>query len=240
VLPELVLVGDQSAGKSTLLGAIAGINLPRSDGMCTRCPANIKTSPAATWSCTVSLEENYSYVFGGGKRKAGQEDMPSFPNWEPKGDGRKTKKLFKTIVNKSELENVIRLAQAALMSPDQDSDSFLPGSGINASSVLTGGYESKTDFSPNVVTIEISGPLLPSLSLYDLPGNFVNAKNRGEDPLIEVFKKLSESYIVSLRAQVSCSGLLGKFADYCFKLEAQECLDYLRHVDAHRRRTIMD
>lgn len=32
VLPELVLVGDQSAGKSSLMGAIAEINLPRATG----------------------------------------------------------------------------------------------------------------------------------------------------------------------------------------------------------------
>jgi len=38
-LPELVLVGDQSAGKSSLMGAIAEINLPKDKGMCTRCPA---------------------------------------------------------------------------------------------------------------------------------------------------------------------------------------------------------
>lgn len=48
-LPELVLVGDQSAGKSSLMGAIAEINLPKDKGMCTRCPANIKTSSADTW-----------------------------------------------------------------------------------------------------------------------------------------------------------------------------------------------
>jgi GTP1/Obg family GTP-binding protein len=33
-LPELVLVGDQTAGKSSLMGAIAEINLPKDDGMC--------------------------------------------------------------------------------------------------------------------------------------------------------------------------------------------------------------
>lgn len=35
-LPEIVVVGDQSAGKSSLIGAIAGIQLPRNVGTCTR------------------------------------------------------------------------------------------------------------------------------------------------------------------------------------------------------------
>lgn len=38
-LPELVLVGDQSAGKSSLMGALTEINLPQSDSMvCDKSP----------------------------------------------------------------------------------------------------------------------------------------------------------------------------------------------------------
>lgn len=40
-LPELVLVGDQSSGKSSLMSAISQIILPRSDGVCTRCPIHM-------------------------------------------------------------------------------------------------------------------------------------------------------------------------------------------------------
>lgn len=42
-LPELVLVGDQSAGKSSLMSALAGLSLPRDSGTCTRlvCPPGL-------------------------------------------------------------------------------------------------------------------------------------------------------------------------------------------------------
>src|ERR1700731_3955588 len=78
-LPELVLIGDQNAGKSSLMGAIAEINLPKGTSICTRCPTNIKTSDAATWGCAVSLQISYGFLPG---KKAGLE----FPNWSPSDD----------------------------------------------------------------------------------------------------------------------------------------------------------
>ena len=60
-LPELVLVGDQSSGKSSLMSAIAGLSLPRSSGTCTRCPIHIRVSRADEWSCRVFLKEDYEF-----------------------------------------------------------------------------------------------------------------------------------------------------------------------------------
>lgn len=114
-LPELVLVGDQSAGKSSLMGAIAEINLPKDNGMCTRCPANIKTAPADTWSCTVSLHEYYYYDDDG--RRVISKTQP-FPPWKEKPDGLEIKH-FETISNKARLEDVLKCAQIALLNPRQ-------------------------------------------------------------------------------------------------------------------------
>jgi hypothetical protein len=55
-LPELVLIGDQSASKSSLMSALTEVQLPNDQGICTKCPANIKTSPSDTWTCQVSLQ----------------------------------------------------------------------------------------------------------------------------------------------------------------------------------------
>jgi len=60
-LPEVVLVGDQSAGKSSLMSAFSGIYLPRSEGVCTRCPVHIRLSQKPSWSCKISLQQNYDY-----------------------------------------------------------------------------------------------------------------------------------------------------------------------------------
>jgi len=37
-LPTIVVVGDQSSGKSSVLDSLAGISLPRGQGICTRVP----------------------------------------------------------------------------------------------------------------------------------------------------------------------------------------------------------
>src|ERR1700733_2672995 len=40
-LPQLVVAGDQSAGKSSVLEGITGIPFPRQDGVCTKFPTEI-------------------------------------------------------------------------------------------------------------------------------------------------------------------------------------------------------
>eukprot|EP01024_Parvocaulis_polyphysoides_P009584 TRINITY_DN13045_c0_g2_i6.p2 TRINITY_DN13045_c0_g2~~TRINITY_DN13045_c0_g2_i6.p2 ORF type:complete len:656 (-),score=120.93 TRINITY_DN13045_c0_g2_i6:1132-3099(-) len=41
-IPEIVVIGDQSSGKSSLLETISGINLPRGDGMITKVPLELQ------------------------------------------------------------------------------------------------------------------------------------------------------------------------------------------------------
>ncbi|CAF0950644.1 unnamed protein product [Didymodactylos carnosus] len=41
-LPEIVVAGDQSVGKSSVLEALSGIQLPRAQNICTRCPLELR------------------------------------------------------------------------------------------------------------------------------------------------------------------------------------------------------
>jgi hypothetical protein len=201
-LPELVLVGDQSAGKSTLMGAIAEINLPKNKGMCTRCPANIKTSPAPNWSCKVSLHEYYSYTSD--TRRVPTKSQP-FPPWKENEDHALVINHFKTTSDKAELEDILRWAQVALLNPSQDFKSFIPGSGHQTQVPLRHDQKHEADFSPNLVAIEISGPGLPALSFYDLPGIFVSAATKEEQYLVKVFENLATKYIKHERALIICA-----------------------------------
>jgi GTPase SAR1 family protein len=58
-LPKIAVIGNQSAGKSSLLEAISQVKLPRAAGTCTRCPMEVvlrRGDPDnSQWSCTVSL-----------------------------------------------------------------------------------------------------------------------------------------------------------------------------------------
>ncbi|TPX34952.1 hypothetical protein SeLEV6574_g08238 [Synchytrium endobioticum] len=60
-LPRLVVIGDQSSGKSALISAIAQVTLPSSEGTTTRCPTLVKLrSGSDKFECVISLQFNYA------------------------------------------------------------------------------------------------------------------------------------------------------------------------------------
>lgn len=197
-LPELVLVGDQSAGKSSLMSALAEIQLPRSEGICTRCPASIQTLPKKEWTCTVSLEKKFVHT-GAKPKKSPPKDRPFLP-WIERNNVDVID--FKTIHDKNELEVVMKWAQTALLNPNSNVEEFIPGTGARANANDT---RTEEKFSPNVVRIEISGPELPSLLFYDLPGIFQSASNPEDQYLVEVFRNLAKRYIMRRNALIICA-----------------------------------
>ncbi len=198
-LPELVLVGDQSAGKSSLMGALAEIHLPQNVGCCTRCPAHIKTAPAEAWSCKVSLQQFYSYEPLSG-RPLDPKDVTRnrpFPPWKEQDLAIKP---FKTITDKKELEEVLRWAQIAILNHHKNHASYIPGTDN-----FLGDEHIEAKFSPNVVSVEISGPGLVPLSFYDLPGIFQNAAQKEDQYLVKVIENLAAKYIRHPQALIICA-----------------------------------
>lgn len=206
-LPELVLVGDQSAGKSSLMSGLANLDLPRSEGTCTRCPLHIRVSRNNHWSCRVWLRKEYSYQPPEG-RSITENDVtdqdPFFP-W---------RKLpatviheFKTMHDKSEIEEVLRWAQIAILNDERSHELFVPGSGSIAQNVpiSAASEEVAAKFSPNIVALEIKGPELPDLSFYDMPGIFQNPADARDDYLVSVVRNLSKEYIQHPSAIIICS-----------------------------------
>lgn len=201
-LPELVLVGDQSAGKSSLMSGLATLNLPRSAGVCTRCPIHIRLSGSrsreANWSCTVSLQLEYDYkppATGRAIKKSDVTRNNPFPPWV-KAQQVSTK-TFKTIYDPSDIEDVLRWAQVAILNHEDPFHWYIPGEGQYAMRVLlaTATQETKAQFSPNIVALEIKAPHLPDLSFYDLPGVFLSPPQEEDQYLVEVVKNLTSHYI---------------------------------------------
>jgi len=54
-LPQLVVVGDQSSGKSSVLQAIAGIPFPQNSGQCTKFATEVILRPAKEESHSVTI-----------------------------------------------------------------------------------------------------------------------------------------------------------------------------------------
>ncbi|KAK4198731.1 P-loop containing nucleoside triphosphate hydrolase protein [Triangularia verruculosa] len=208
-LPELVLVGDQSSGKSSLMSAIAGLSLPRSSGTCTRCPIHIRISRADEWSCRVFL--NLEYGFKTPDRPITEQEVTStneFPPWVKLGPSRTLRHEFKTVRDRfdsEEIETILRCAQVAILNPSAPYQAFIPkprgGDGPDSQQLTQHDLISRKEeaseaqFSPNTVALEIKGPDLADLNFYDLPGVF-NTARRVEDSYLErVVQNLTRLYI---------------------------------------------
>ncbi|KAI5920256.1 hypothetical protein F4810DRAFT_684014 [Camillea tinctor] len=199
-LPELVLVGDQSSGKSSLMSALARLNLPRSSGICTRCPFHIRmtSSNSAEYSSTISLQQDYDYKPLNKRVKESDVTRTNpLPPWCPKQT--RDTKVFKTVheQNAVEIGDILRWAQIATLNPTRNHEQYIPGEGVYAKehSLEEAKDDMEARFSPNIVALEMKGRGLPDLSFYDLPGIFANAEDKEDDYLVKVVKNLTLNYV---------------------------------------------
>lgn len=189
-LPKIVVVGDQSAGKSSLIEGISEITVPREAGTCTRAPLEINLEPTENlpWQCDIKLVKNYDYVGGLPPRLDQLGKPPPFWPWEEKEKAAQTVTDFAIVRNKEDLENAIRQAQFATLNPHVH-----PGELRN---VDISGKSTYVEFSPNVIRLNITGPNLPILTFYDLPGVIAQAQGDGKDDhLVRLVKNLVKEYI---------------------------------------------
>lgn len=166
--------------------------------MC-RCPLHItlaeNNAPNAQWICRVSLQKKHFWLEHSEWKKrthllgpwdpCDMEDIP-----------------FKTVYNKEEVEQVLNWAQVATLNPGISPDDFVPGMGIRH---LSKNYDRQVDFSPNVVALEISGPDLPSLSFFDLPGIIQVTEGEHDKYLIKVVETLVTQYVKHENALILCA-----------------------------------
>lgn len=165
-LPRIAVIGNQSAGKSSLVEAISGVSLffvrtiaqnrtryyqisvPRDAGTCTRCPIECRmTFREDVWTCKISIR--WEYNKDGTKRDPVEE--VAFGN---------------AITNKKEVELALRRAQAALLNPDKSGfEDSLEEDLLSEANELS--------FSQNVVCVDLSGPDLVDLAFVDMPGVYI-------------------------------------------------------------------
>ncbi|KAJ7452986.1 P-loop containing nucleoside triphosphate hydrolase protein [Mycena galericulata] len=177
-LPQIAVIGSQSAGKSSLIESISGITLPRAAGTCTRCPTECRLSRSDTpWKCIVEIR----YITDKNGQTLGQARNEAF------GD---------PIFHKSEVEDRIRRAQRAILNPSKPARSFLDDDDEDAPEI---------SFSTNYISLQISGPLVADLSFVDLPGLIASVSSRGGN---ERDIAMVESLVTSYISKPSCVILL--------------------------------
>ncbi|KAJ3504231.1 hypothetical protein NLJ89_g8043 [Agrocybe chaxingu] len=171
-LPQIAVIGSQSAGKSSLIESISGITLPRASGTCTRCPTECRLSRSdSPWQCIVSLR----FITDSSGQPLGQARNQPFG---------------KVIFDKTEVEERIRRAQRAILNPNRPMKHFLEDDEDDSTE------DSQLSFSFNCVTLQISGPDVADLSFCDLPGliaSVSSSKGNGND--IALVESLVTSYI---------------------------------------------
>ncbi|KAK0347325.1 hypothetical protein LTR59_004085 [Friedmanniomyces endolithicus] len=181
-LPTFVVVGDQSAGKSSIIEAVCDISVPRDQGTCTRCPFQITTSsaPQDEWICRITLHNTHAY--NPASARVGK-NAPDYDRWTKQ---QKMEVLdFAVVRDKNDLQDLLRRAQLAILNPHQPPQDFLHGDPH---------ANTKVGFSPNTVSLQIEGPGLPDLSFVDLPGA-INVHEDGEDYLVAFVEKLIKTYL---------------------------------------------
>lgn len=73
-LPQLVVVGDQSSGKSSVLEAITEFPFARDDGLCTRFATNIVFKRSPETSISVSIVPENKNIFNAAKLNSFRRD----------------------------------------------------------------------------------------------------------------------------------------------------------------------
>lgn len=104
---------------------------------------------------------------------------------------------FATVSSQSNVAAALRLAQLATLNPGSSWQRYRPG-GPDPSELI------QVKFSPNVVRLNISGPHLPNMYFYDLPGVISVPEVEEEAYLVDLVKNLVKEYI----KDESCINLL--------------------------------
>ncbi|EIW77518.1 hypothetical protein CONPUDRAFT_61569 [Coniophora puteana RWD-64-598 SS2] len=169
-LPSIAVIGAQSAGKSSLVEAVSGINVPRDSGTCTRCPMECTMSSEATeWSCTISLR--YDYHADGTP-----QDRPIVTQFGS------------PITSRSEVDIWLRRAQTAILNQSVSHEQFYSRS---YEELRAWTHPRMLKFSKNAICVLIKDPEATDLSFIDLPGLVQNE----DAEVIDLVRGLVEHYV---------------------------------------------
>ncbi|KAI9048411.1 hypothetical protein LZ554_007247 [Drepanopeziza brunnea f. sp. 'monogermtubi'] len=193
-LPQLVVCGDQSSGKSSVLEALTEIPFPRNDNLCTRFATEISLRRANTESLTIKVNP---------------------ASTRPAAEQESIKKFTEVITNFSELPRIVGLAMG-VMGISQGTE---PDSKLRA-------------FSRDVLSIEISGPRRPQLTLVDIPGLIATSTKGTTKADVDMVTEITEFYISQKRT--ICLAVVSATNDYA----NQKILDKVRDVDPKGDRTL--
>ncbi|KAI3391645.1 hypothetical protein diail_7013 [Diaporthe ilicicola] len=187
-LPQIVVCGDQSAGKSSVLEALTEIPFPRNDNLCTRFATEICLRRDPLDSLTIRVIPDSS-------RSQKQQEA--------------IKRYSESITNFRELPTIMNNAMKAM--------------GIS---------EGGDAFAKDTLSIEISGPSRPQLTLVDIPGLIQTSTKGVSDADVAMVADITDHYIKQPRT--ICLAVISATNDAA----NQPILQRVRKFDPHGDRTL--
>lgn len=139
------------------------------------------TEEAEAWSCTIKIHKKFDFL---GKWRASDADELLGP-WLQKDVPEDT--YSRTIFTKNELKKEIERAQVAILNPNVSPDLIM--------SEEFDPEKNKVSFSPNLIKLEIKGPGLPTLQVYDLPGIVTQFDSEDDPHLPARVRSLAKQYV---------------------------------------------
>ncbi|KAL5334146.1 P-loop containing nucleoside triphosphate hydrolase protein [Aspergillus crustosus] len=170
-LPQLVVVGDQSSGKSSLLEGLTGLSFPVASDLCTRFATQIvlRRAPADKAAARITI----------------------IPGPSSQVDERLKESLEK-------FERVLAIAEFGTDEFGRVFDEAAEAMGIPGPSTTDIENIDKR-FSDDILKIELSGPEHNHLSVVDVPGLFHNPTKYQTDEDKKIIRNLIQNYITDKR-----------------------------------------
>ncbi|OLL26592.1 Interferon-induced GTP-binding protein Mx1 [Neolecta irregularis DAH-3] len=168
-LPQIVVCGEQSSGKSSVLEGITQIPFPRNDDLCTRFATQVVLRRSETRHFQIRIipaENRYQDQ----KRRLRQEETSLNDR----------AKEMKAEADTSAIPKLVNEAMKVILAESGTLSSFA---------------QNKPRFSSDILSIEISGPDQSHLSVVDLPG-YINSTETGDNAHeIEIIKSMVRNFI---------------------------------------------
>ncbi|KAJ7590319.1 P-loop containing nucleoside triphosphate hydrolase protein [Mycena floridula] len=158
-LPRITVIGNQSAGKSSVVESISGITVPRDAGTCTRCPMECRMACSSkSWNCKIFIRRE------------------CIPNTSTPLQEVHESRFGPVITDPKQVELTLRRAQLAALNPKLPFDTILSASEDELRRLSSEAVSNGAGFTHDVVCIDLEGPALTDLSFIDLPGLIQNAE----------------------------------------------------------------
>uniref|UniRef100_A0A0W0FIH9 Uncharacterized protein n=1 Tax=Moniliophthora roreri TaxID=221103 RepID=A0A0W0FIH9_MONRR len=209
--PRVAVVGAQSSGKSSLVEAISGINVPRDSGTCTRCPmeCSMINDGSDTWSCTINLKVGAN----AGRPTSSQRFGPQ------------------RITDRGSVDLWIRRAQTAILSPHRSPAEFEDMSTDELRRILKEDNQTLS-FSKDLIEIEVRDPKLPPLTFVDLPGLI---QHHQESQTIKLVENMVKFFIGGERRSNTLMLIVMPAPE---DVNNQQAMEIAKRYDRHGIRTI--